>query len=73
MCVCVCVCVWCVCGVGGGLPVNVPIRRTVNFAIFIPEDDANGACTDTEILSPLPGIEPGPLASEASKLTTELI
>ena len=27
---------------------------------------------DTEILSPLPGIEPGPLASEASEPTTEL-
>lgn len=38
-------------------PVNVPIRRTLPFVVIILANDANEICSDSEIVSSLPGIK----------------
>lgn len=39
--------------------INVPIRGTLPFVVIILANDANEICSDTEIVSSLPGIEHG--------------
>ena len=42
-----------------GHPVNVPIRRTMHLSSVIPANDIRKSGSDTEVSSPLAGIEPG--------------